>query len=83
MRTTKCESHEDHDVYNQIEDKYYYVHLVFEVMTHKLLTVEENSSLKIKIQSIDKVGGWVQHWQRKEVEVMSLCVWDSETRENM
>ena len=28
-------SHEDHDVYNQIEDKDDYVHLVFEVMTHK------------------------------------------------
>ena len=57
MRTKKCESHEDHNVYNQIEDKDYYVHLVFEVMTHKLLTVEENSSLKMKIQSIDKVAG--------------------------
>ena len=34
-RTTKCESHEDHDVCNQIEDKDGYVHLVFEVMTHK------------------------------------------------
>ena len=31
----KCESHEDHDVCNQIEDKDYYVHLVFEVTTHK------------------------------------------------
>ena len=41
-------SHEDHDVCNQIEDKYDYVHLVFEVTTHKLLT-GENSSLKIKI----------------------------------
>ena len=57
MKTTKCESHEDHDVCNQIEDKDDYVHLVFEVMTHKLLTVEENSGLKIKIQSIDKVVG--------------------------
>ena len=53
-------SHEDHDVYNQIEDKDDYVHLVFEVMTHKLLT-GENSSLKIKIQSIGKVAGWFQH----------------------
>ena len=35
MRTTKCESHEDHGVCNQIEDKDDYVHLVFEVMTHK------------------------------------------------
>ena len=33
--TTKCESHEDHDVSNKIEDKDDYVHLVFEVMTHK------------------------------------------------
>ena len=75
--------HEDLGVFNQIEDKYDYVHLVFEVMTHKLLKVEENSSLKIKIQSIDKVARWFQHWQRKEVEVMSLCVWDSETIETM
>ena len=52
-------------------------------MTHKLLTVEENSSLKIKIQSIDKVVGWVQHLTKEKVEVMSLCVWDSETRETM
>ena len=57
MRTKKCESNEDHDVCNQIEDKHDYVHLVFEVMTHKLSIVEENSSLKIKIQSIDKVAG--------------------------
>ena len=56
MRTKNCESHEDHDVYNQIEDKDDYVRLVFEVMTHKLLT-GENSSLKIKIQSIGKVVG--------------------------
>ena len=48
MGTTKCESHEDHDVCNQIEDKYDYVHLVFEFMGHKLLTVEEKSSLRIK-----------------------------------
>ena len=27
--------HEDHDVWNQIEDKDDYVHLVFEVTTHK------------------------------------------------
>ena len=57
MSTNKCESLEDHDVCSQIEDKHDYVHLVFEVMTHKLLTVEENSSLKIKIQSIAKVVG--------------------------
>ena len=57
MRTKKCESHEDHDAYNQIEEKDDYVHLVFDVMTHKLLTVEENSSLKIKFQCIDKVVG--------------------------
>ena len=48
MRTKKCESGKYHDVYNQVEDKDDYVHLVFEVMTHKLLT-GENSSLKIKI----------------------------------
>ena len=74
MRTKKCEIHEDHDVCNQIEDKDYYVHLVFEVMTHKLLTIEENSSLKIKFQSIDNVAGWVQHWKRRKVEVASPCV---------
>ena len=73
VRTKKYESHEYHDVCNQIEDKYDYVHLVFEVMTHKLLT-GENLSLKIKIQSIGKVAGWVQRWQMKKVEVMSLCV---------
>ena len=55
MRTKKCESDEDHDVCNQVEDKDDYVHLVFEVMTHKLFT-GENSSLKIKIQSIGKVA---------------------------
>ena len=33
--TKKCESHKDHDVYNQIEDKDDYVHLVFELVTHK------------------------------------------------
>ena len=58
MRKTKCESHEDHDVCNQIEDKYDYVHLVFEFMTHKLL-IGEKSSLKIKFQSFSKVVGWV------------------------
>ena len=56
MRTTKCESHEDHDVWNEIEDKDDYVPLLFEVMTHKLLTAG-NSSLKIKIQSIGKIAG--------------------------
>ena len=56
MRTTKCESHEDHDFCNQIEDKDDYVRLVFEVMTHKMLK-GENSSLKIKFQSFSKVVG--------------------------
>ena len=48
MRTTKCEIHKDHDVFHQIEDKDDYGHLLFEVMTHKLLTVEEKSSIKNK-----------------------------------
>ena len=53
MRTTKCESHEDHDVCNQIEDKDDYAHLVFEVIKivdsrRKLKSKNKNSSLLIR-----------------------------------
>ena len=46
MRTKKCESHEDHDVCNQIEVKDDYVHLEFEDMTHKI--VDSRRKLKSK-----------------------------------
>ena len=45
VRTKKCESHEDHDVYNQLEDKDDYVHLVFNVMTHKNCWQSRRSTL--------------------------------------